>query len=178
MALPDKPKDNFLDADSNAWNIAQGFSALKVLKILIKLDDFEIIAQFGTIEMGEGDLYDDKILKKRRMEALDRFIAFLNQLISNTKFAMRKDDKPRAEQMKTRLKNIDDIKIMIAKVEEDNVTHEEKIVIDEELFNKSLKILQSIKLELNTLLNNAGLIFRLSDDIDLDKIQKEIEEGG
>jgi len=38
--------------------------------------------------------------------------------------------------------------------------------------------LQDVKDKLNTPLNNAGLIFRPTEEVDLDKIMAEIVEGG
>ena len=41
-----------------------------------------------------------------------------------------------------------------------------------------LKVLKSVKDELNKPMNRAGLIFRETDEIDINKIMADIEEGG
>jgi len=61
---------------------------------------------------------------------------------------------------------------------EDMINHEITFEINEELFKKILEILSDVKEKLNTPLNNAGLIFRPSEEVDLDKIMGGIIDGG
>jgi hypothetical protein len=172
----DLQKDVEMGTDN--WNSADGYSKLKILRQLILLDRWETIAQFGAEEIDEDQNYDTNRLKKRRVEALERLHATLKQLVGNVLFAMKKEDLPKLRIIQTRVENIEDFIQKTYTIKEDRVTHEDVFEINEKLFKKLLEIMQAIKDQLNTPLNNAGLIFRTSEEIDLDKIMQGIIEGG
>jgi hypothetical protein len=167
-----------LSMGTDAWNVADGYTKIKILLPLISLDKLDTIAQFGTEVIGDDQFYTDNQLNKRRVEALQRFEAIIKQLLGNVKFAMKKADHPHIDRLVTRVKNTEPYLNESFKVTEDAVTHEELFKINEVLFKKILDILQSVKDELNTPLNNAGLIFRPTEEVDLDKIMSDIVESG
>jgi len=43
-----------INAGSDAWNVADGYTKLKILRQLIMLDRWDTIAQFGTEEFDGG----------------------------------------------------------------------------------------------------------------------------
>jgi len=163
---------------SDSWNVAQGYTQLKILQPLYMLDRFDTIAQFGTMEIDEDNYYNDNTIKKRRVEALQRFHSTIKQLLGNVKFAMKKADHPVVDKLIERIANTEEFLSTSFKVKEDGFSHEEIFEINEDLFKNILDILQAVKDELNTPLNNAGLIFRPTEEIDLDKIMNDIVEGG
>ncbi len=57
-----------INAGSDAWNVADGYTKLKILRQLIMLDRWDTIAQFGTEEIDEDIIYTNNQLKKRRVE--------------------------------------------------------------------------------------------------------------
>ena len=142
------------------------------------LDRWDTIAQFGTEEIEEDQQFNDNHLRKRRCEAIQRFHSTIRQLLGNVKFAMKKDDHKTVEEMLERIKVVDEFMPKLYEMKEDLVNHDEIFEINEKLFKVILGILQDIAVKLNTPLNNAGLIFRTSDEIDLDKIMQDIVEGG
>lgn len=163
---------------TDAWNVADGYTKIKILRLLIQLDRYDTIAQFGTEEVDEDYAFNPYQINKRRCEAIERFISTLIQLLGNTYFALRKEDfqginsdLKRVEQLREFLPNLYTIK-------KDDVSKEEIFEVNEELFKKIILILQEIKDKINVPLNKAGLIFRPTEEIDLDKIMKEIVEGG
>lgn len=173
-----KGDDEGISLGTDAWNVADGFTKIKILRQMIMLDRWETIAQFGTEEVDEDRSYDENQIKKRRVEGLERFVATLKQLIGNTKFAMKKED---SELMKTfieRISAIEEYLENVYTVKEDPFDHTENFEINKELFKLIFKILQDIKDEINIPLNKAGLIFRPTEEIDLDKIMADIIEGG
>lgn len=167
-----------INAGSDAWNVADGYTKLKILRQLIMLDRWDTIAQFGTEEIDEDRAYNDNQLKKRRVEGLERFYSTIKQLLGNVLFALRKNDQPIVKALVDRIKNIEEFIPKAFEEKEDLISHSIDFKINEEIFNKLIEILQDVKDQLNTPLNNAGLIFRPSEEIDLDKIMNEIIEGG
>ena len=90
--MGNKSGDDGISLGTDAWNVADGFTKIKILRQMIMLDRWETIAEFGTEEVDEDRSYDNNQIKKRRVEGLERFVSTLKQLIGNTKFAMRKQD--------------------------------------------------------------------------------------
>ena len=167
-----------IDLGTDNWNVADGYTKIKILKQLIFLDRFDTIAQFGTEDMGEDINFDDNSIKRRRVEALQRFWSTLKQLLGNVGFALKSSDQTKIKGFQERLKTCEEFMNKTYKTSEDKISHEQLFEIEEELFTKILDILQDIKDKLNTPLNNANLIFRASEEIDLDKIMDQIVEGG
>jgi len=167
-----------INLGTDNWNVADGYTKLKILRQLILLDRFDTISQFGTEDLGEDQMLSDNDIKKRRVEALQRFHSTLKQLIGNVLFALKTEDQPSVKALQERIKTISEFLSKSYESKEDAVTHDEIFDIDEKLFDKILDILQDIKDKLNTPLNNANLIFRASEEIDLDKIMQGIVDGG
>ena len=167
-----------IELGTDNWNVADGYTKIKILKQLIFLDRFDTISQFGTEDIGEDIGYDDNLIKKRRVEALQRFHSTLKQLLGNVTFALKSSDQPKIAQFQKRLSTVDEFMSKVYKTSEDKISHEQLFDIEEKLFTKILEILQDVKDKLNTPLNNANLIFRASEEIDLDKIMDQIVEGG
>lgn len=173
-----KEESNNIGLGTEAWNVADGYTKIKILRHLIQLDRYDTIAQFGTEDIGEDINLTDNQLKKRRVEALERFYSTIKQLLGNTSFAMRSEDKTLLKTQETRIKNLEPFISKVYSMEEDRVSHEEVFSINEKLFKSILIILEDIKDLINTPLNHAGLIFKTSDEVDLDKIMSDIEMGG
>lgn len=167
-----------INLGSDAWNVADGYTKLKILRQLIQLDRWDTISQFGTEEIDEDQPYDDNQIRKRRVEALQRFHSTIKQLLGNVLFALRKEDQDDVKLLVGRVNTAGEFMPKAFSTKEDMITHESVFEIVEPLFNKIIEILQDVKDKLNTPLNNAGLIFRPTEEVDLDKIMAEIVEGG
>lgn len=163
---------------SDAWNVADGYTKIKILRHLIQLDRYDTISQFGTEEIDEGYNLNRNEINQRRCEALERFVSTLKQLIGNVAFALKTEDSATIKGFEERMKNIESVLNKVYSSKEDEVTKENIFEIEEKLFCKIIVILQDIKEKINIPLNKAGLIFRPSEEIDLDKIMGEIIEGG
>ena len=167
-----------VDLGVDAWNVADGYAKLKILRPLIFLNKYNKIAKFGVEDLGEDLEYTNDQLKKRRVTALEMFVATLKELIEDTSFAIKKGDQEKVEKMYERVLMVEEFLPQIYSVNEDNVDHSEIFNINEKLFKSIHWILMEIKRDINVPLNNAGLIFRASEEVDLDKIMNEIIEGG
>lgn len=169
---------NEMSVGTEAWNVADGYTKIKILRNLIVLDRWETIAEHGTEEMDEDLGFSENMLNKRKIEALHRFVSTLRQLIGNVKFAIKKGHRDKINGYEERLNLIRTYLPDVSEKTENAITHEEQLILHDELFNKIFLILQDIKDKLNFPINASGLIFRESDEIDLDKIMNEIVEGG
>ena len=177
-----KNKDNndgaLISGETEAWNVAEGFVKLKILRLLIQLDRYEIIAQFGTEEMDQDLGLNEIDIAKKRIEGLQRFVATLKQLIGNVQFALKKDGIKSIKNYKERIKEVENVMDGIFEYQENQVTHDQTININDNLFRKCFTILKQIKDEINTPMNKAGLIFKESDGLDLDKMMDDYIHGG
>jgi len=167
-----------INLGTDTWNVADGYTKLKILRQLIMLDRWETIAQFGTEEIDEDNIYNNNQIKKRRVEGLERLHSTIKQLLSNVLFSMKKDDVTKIKDLIGRVDSAGEFIPKMFDEKEDVINHEITFEINEELFKKILEILSDVKEKLNTPLNNAGLIFRPSEEVDLDKIMGNIIESG
>lgn len=167
-----------INIDTEAWNIADGFTKLKVLVPLIRLDSFENIALYGVEDINEEDNFNSNQIAVKRYRALKRYATTLRMVLGNVKFAIKPNDRYKVEIFKKRVDNIKKYIPGVIKQTENMITHEIIYKIREHNFDIFFNILQEIKDEINRPLNNAGLIFKATEDMDLDKIMKDIAEGG
>lgn len=159
---------------SQAWNIADGFTKIKILRLLIDIDLNETIAMFGKKDMEEQ--IPDSEIPYRRYEALQRVLFEIRQLIGNCNFAINKGfDEKIFESYLKRVDNVEKVIDGIGDFLTNDVTKETELRINETHFRKCFDILRGIKDELNYPVNRAGLIFKASDTMDLDEIMREIE---
>lgn len=166
---------SILSPSSEKWNIADGFTKIKILRILIELDLQETIAKFGRKDLEE--YLPPEMVASRRVEGLERMVFCLRQLIGNCKFSIDSKDKLRVNDLISRIEQVEAVLDGISRIIVNDVTKEEMLIINEGHFKKCFEILRHIKDELNVPLNKAGLIFRKSDDIDLDSLMRNIMEG-
>ena len=167
-----------INLGTDAWNVADGYTKLKILRQLILLDNYDTVAQFGTADLDEGLFLTDIQINKRRFEALSRFISTLIQLLGNTYFALKREDFSKIDAYVKRVKQLEEFMPKVCDHIEADRINDEKFDLNMVLFNKILTILQEVKDKINVPLNKAGLIFRPTEEIDLDKIMKEIVDGG
>lgn len=169
--------EDVVSLGTQAWNIADGFTKIKILRLLIELDLHETISMFGKKDMDEQIPFES--IPYRRVEAFQRMIFCLRQLIGNCKFAVEKGaDEKSISGMTERIDQVEEVGDGIADEFINDVTKEDELRINEKHFRACFDILRSIKDELNFPINRAGLIFRQSDEMDLDKIMNDIIEGG
>lgn len=169
--------ENVVSLGTQAWNIADGFTKIKILRLLIEIDLHETIAMFGKKDMEEQT--ENSQIPYRRVEAFERMLFSLRQLIGNCAFSIEKGaDEKTIAGLNERIDQVETVADGIASQFVNDVTKEDDLRINEDHFRKCFNILRSIKDELNFPINRAGLIFRQSDEMDLDKIMNDIVEGG
>ena len=161
---------------TEAWSVADAFAKLNIFKPLYECNVCEIVAMYGTENMSE-DIAPEMIPHKR-IEALHRFKDNLRIVFSNTNFAIRKEDRPHFVSLRRHLEFVEGMLLVVATEEENYITHIRHLVINELHFVKCLRTLQKIKEEIITPLNNAGIIFRQSDQLDINDLIDDMVEGG
>ena len=166
------------DQKSDIWNIAKGYVTLKILKILVENDTLVNVAIYGYEEISESLNYNQEVITKKRIEALQRIHTNLEKIFSNSEFTITKKDLSSFQQyndtLKTVFESIDGITIETI----DQRTNKKVIEIDESHFKNCLDTLREVMREMNRDLNNANLIFPSSEETDLQALKEELIEGG
>ena len=166
-----------VSSGTQAWNSADVYSKTKISWILLKLDEDERIAMFGRKD-GEDDI-PNEFIPHRRIEYFELFIFHLKQLIGNCDFAIEKGyDEKLVRSFEERIAQIEEVSDGISTTFTNEITKEEELRINEKHFKICFKILQEIKNELNFPLNRASLIFKRSEEMNLDEVMRGFEDGG
>ena len=167
-----------IDAEIEAWNVAQGFVHVKILKLMVEADKYERIAKFGVEELDQDAMLSPSQLAKRRVDAINMYLFCLKQLIGNVEFTIKQKD---GDLIKTYKESIELVEEFIDGVYTSSINQikgSSTTTINEDHMKKCLDILKSVKDGLNSPMNRAGLIFRETDEIDINKIMQDIETGG
>ena len=168
-----------IENSSEAWNVAQGYTHLKILKPLVETDKLVKIAIYGTENIEDSFNIHPQIKVNMRIEAINRLVDLLKEIIENSRFAMnKKGTKDKIDLLKDDILEVEKYLDKISETKTDQRTQETILNINEEHFNLCLKCLRDIKQELTTPLNQNSLIFPTSDEIDLDKVKQEFIYGG
>lgn len=166
--------ESVIQGETTTWNIADGFTKINVLKILIEINMYEEIARFGY---RNGEEIQQVEVPYKRVEGFDRLMFALRQIMSNCMFQIEKDDKPKIQKLIERVDFVESLSDAISTTIKNDVTKEEELKINEKHFRNCLDILTQIKEDLNFLLNNAGLIFRKGEETNIDEFMKSVYEG-
>ena len=177
MAYKKIDEEDKVHTGSESWNIAQHFTGFSVAFPLQDLDMLEDIARFGTVRMDDDLIMSDDVVDRRRAEAVRRYWQKLKQIVYNTFFKVPKKDREKATIIKEWLDDLPKYFDALLTVNK-NVNDDDNIKINEEFLTELLDKLVVRKQEYLVILNHAGLIFRQSQDIDLNDIQKNIFDSG
>lgn len=173
----DYPQPN--EHKSETWNVAQGYTALKILKPLVEMDKLVKIAIYGTENIEDSFQFPPEFKVQARVEALKRLVDVLKEAVENSEFAMSKQGTPESlKELADRVQKVDDVLDAITSVSSDQRSGMSQVVINEEHFHTCLDELRSIKKEIPKPLNKNSLIFPTSDETDLDAIKKQMIEAG
>jgi hypothetical protein len=160
--------------ETTSWNIADGFTKINVLKILIEINLYEEMAKFGG---RNGEEVIPSEIPYKRVEGFDRLMFSLRQIISNCMFQIEREDKDKIKALVERIDLVESFSDGICDITKNDVTKESELKINDIHFRKLLDILTNIKEELHFILNRAGLIFRKGEETDLDEFMKSVYEG-
>jgi DNA-directed RNA polymerase subunit F len=159
---------------SEVWNASEGISKMLILKILIEINLYEVMAKFGKQDL-EQEL-DMRTITQNRIDGFDRLIFAERQIIQNCMFQIDREDRDRTQRLVDRLNLVEGVANGIVSEMINDVTKETELRINEPHFRKCLDVLSNIKEELHFILNKSGLIFRKSDETNLDDFMKSVYE--
>ncbi len=170
-------------SETGNWNVAQDFVKLKVMKPLYEIGQYATKAVFGVDEMEQAFGVAEETIVHLRIEAIKHMHHRLTMLINDTVFAIKKPKD--LEKMKDILTTLKSLLPFIHGMKRTIVNQRDNtrlITINEFLFDMVLMLLNQLRSDVLTPLNNSDLIFTSSDEIDPDemlrKIQEDIIHGG
>lgn len=170
-------KNNYLDySETSNWNIAKNYSESMILIPLQNIQSYETICIFGTLEMIDQFQVDENTKNMARIMSLERYLQTLELLISNARFAVKKDDKLKLDELGKKLKKVLPALPMIKEHGLDQKNKKNLILINEEVFHRILNMLIKIKVDLLEPLNSANLIFTSNDSLDPDELVRKMKE--
>lgn len=161
-----------------AWNVAQGYTQLKILRPLVEMDKLVKIALYGCEHIEYSFEYPPEMKTMMRVEAIQRLVDVLREIVENSKFACEKKSESILLALEQRIFEVQDVLPAITHRTVDQRTGEHSEPINEEHFSNCLQELRRIKQEIPKPLNDNSLIFPASDEIDLDKVKEELIHGG
>jgi len=173
-----QPSGDDVHTGTEAWNIAQYFTGFSIALPLRDLNDLEDIARFGSVVMDDDLVMSADHIDKRRAEAVRRYWQKLKQIVSDTFMKVKKADKENAEAIQKWLSSIPSFFDALLSIKKNNVSNEDAIEVNEEFLTELLNKLVEKKQEYLVILDHTGLIFKESDEVDLDKLMKDYVEGG
>lgn len=170
--MPNLP-DAYNSLENENWNFAKQYSNGLLMHEIIKIYEYEKIARFGVINFEDQYNIDPNILTQAKIDAMKWAIDELILLISNSVFAIKKnEDKIKMLEYKTNLYRIK--KIIPICIDIINIRGKTSIKINEENFSEVLKTEIGIKEAILDLMNRSDLIFIHSEDFDFDQWKKNL----
>lgn len=177
--MADLQNQTSIEKGSDAWNVAQGYTHLKILKPLVEMDKLVKIAIYGTENIEDSFEVPEQMKIQIRIEAMNRLIDTLREIIENSDFAMNQSGTEKElEDLSKRIENVEQVINGISRQTNDQRTGDRKIILNEDHFWLCLEELRAIKKEIPKPLNKNSLIFPTSDEVDLDKLKNQLIYGG
>lgn len=158
---------NFIEdsvvSETGNWNVAQSYSEGIIMGQLRYIKYLQTVAEVGTDE----PMQTPEDVNFARYDALKRFVQALKQLISDTKFALRKKaDKELFDQHYQYIKRINKSLSSVTDTKVNSVRKSRTFEIKEDTFEKYLDVLDSIKMELYEIINKSDLIYPTKEEFD------------
>lgn len=164
---------DFSEVQSSNWNVAQKFVNDKVHKYLLLIDTYKDLAIFGFANI-ENDVFINNVNLKNtsRIFALKRLIRAILSLISNTKFAIKKDSMNSFTEYSERLLKLERYipKLRLEKKRGQKIV---ELNLDENIFEKIMFELNDMIDNIYKKLNDADLIFaHAQEEFDVEKAKQ------
>ncbi len=170
-----KKEEGYNVSELGNWNVASDYSRLKIMKPLDFADHYENIARFGYDTLIEQLENFGIPLDTLKLIGFERLLNELIKLCGNSKFAMKVGNtRKELEALEEKLQKIRSYIPLLSKT---IVKQKKKVVIlNTELYYKTLDYVIEIKAKLNEPLNKNHLIFTDKQEFDPKAYKKQIME--
>jgi len=167
------------ESTSEVWNISKSYVYEKILKPMIDIDKYDKIAVFGTTDL-EADLFlsnmKNEILRNTaRLKAFRMEFYTLRVLIRNSKFIVKKNNIKTFENYSARLLKMEK-SIPLLRSEKMRGRKLVDLDIHEELFDKMHAEVEDKINDINSKLNEVGIIFALGEEKDVNKLKESFNK--
>jgi hypothetical protein len=168
--------DATVEGRQDVWNIGPNFTTYLIFKPLFDAYKLKTTALYGTDDMFE--FLPTEIKTEKRIEALQRYKDILKMLMTTIAFIVKSVDAERFNELRKKIDVVDKRLQHTYYFITNNLSHQQHRVINETLFSLCFADLQYVEEKLYPIMNHANLLFKLTEDMKLDDIMKDIEEGG
>lgn len=167
-------KDNLSEAESGNWNTAEDYSKLKIMNLLAIADDYEELAEFGSLNLLD-EINNQNYTEELKLRGFRRLINHLIRVCNNSWFALEKHKtaQQNIETFKRELKTIRDNIGILFVISNNQVLKTRKLSILP-IYYEKLDRVSEIKKEINKELNEGDLIFIHKDNFDPKDYKKKI----
>lgn len=164
-------------SETGNWNVADDFAKVKIMIPLAKCEYYEDIAKFG-FEAIEDEIINYQVpIDVVKFKGLTRLVEELLKICKNAKFALKKKGtKEQIVKYESALEKIKKILPGILQSEYNSVRKIDSFNLDDEKFNKVLKVTLEIKSSINNPLNRNHLIFVDKEEETEEEFKQRIEE--
>lgn len=181
MNFPRKGNSGFPQTDdlteTESWNVAKYFTTFYIALPLKELNELELVARFGSLRIDEDLMYTDDEITKRRTEAIKRYWVVLKQLVNDTKFKIKKENKITVEIILHKLNDMRNLFDGMIELSSPN-PNEYGLRLNEPFAEQMIDFLTGVKTNYLYVLDKTGLLFKLSDELDFTKVENEFTQGG
>ena len=168
--------DDFVPTERELWNTAKIYSVSHVAEPLVRCKKLITVCLFGVEEIGDEYNVPINIINQNKIQAMNRLLQELKELISTNIGFMKEKNRIKLREAQNRLIKVEEVIDGIDSVSVDQRKSETKITLNTQHFNNCLKELRMIN---SLVINNlSDLIFPSGDELNLDKIKRDIIEGG
>lgn len=173
------PESNYIEGKAETWNVA----AANAYSIFTSTDKCEILinmCKFGSVEF--GDNLDITVLNRNKKEALERLLEEMKSIIRKSCGFINKTGRTKQGKVKDGIEKIKNVLILpngnsaILRNEVDVRNRTQTYKLIEPHFSNCLEKTEEMYDEL--IISIKGILGRITDEIDLDTLKKQIIEGG
>lgn len=168
-------ENSLVSPETGNWNVASDYAKLKIMRHLYLIDEYELIATFGSSSFFEELQQYNMNTDFLKISGFRRLVKTLIMLIDNSEFAIKKkQDKEELPQMKEILKKIYSLIPILYNTTKNDIKRTQEIRIKKEDYDKIFEKVVNIKVELNGILNRSDLLFLDKEEFDPKKYKDEL----
>jgi len=160
-------------SETGIWNVAAEFSTDVLMKHIQGIDTCLTVAEMGAGDINQNISLSENDLKENRILGLVWFHKHLSQLISNTKFAVKKNkDNETLEELHQSLEDIKKYLDATSYRKINQATNQSYLEINEKLFKYVFNMILEIKEKVYPILHKNDILYRYVEQYDPKAMKK------